>query len=813
MPNFLCKSQVRYLGAGCHLSSFKGAAAKPRAQKPCSRSKFPKRSLALLARYLKAARSELNLPRFYNWLELSFNYGSRTHAEQKRIIQDWLSSHPNDFEGVIEHGIARCAETAQTEECVQRFRGILDSLDSPMQLVRRLRKQSAAARDPRIKMALRQLSERGIQSVDRFDTVAGQQIEPEDQDIDLAEFLEEVGLERPVGSKPPPLGSAEQDHIELWQKQWRAEVRENLETVRSGQCSPSVLNGLAHAFFGLAHPCFGGWPFLDGETPTERLRTLLRDEPLVNAALGGLRGAVHRIDVPTPDEIADFVKKDLIHRLARPFLAGMAEIAHALDTPEKLLDPRQLRTALAFHFGTPFIDPQPYRTDNSYSADRDTPLWYQQLLRSEPEIVAEALVRMARAEISKGLVLLHVLHKLETSPAHEHVARLACLPLLRSIPIRSNSAQMDGLACLLRAAILHCRKEDLLGLIDKKLGRSSMHPGQRIFWLAGGLFSSPAKYREELVASLSTREALIPRVVDFAVGSSPLPTWKPPLDRLDSTSLECLILSVGKLFKPLDRGTLQIKGPIFVESLIEHLSEDPSQQASRSLSRLSQLTELESWRPRIQEGQLQQTAIRRSVSFRYVSTHQLRRTLDNRQPASAADLAALTTDHLQAIARRVRGGNTSGWRQYWDFGKGKSPAKPRHEDLCRDSLLNDLHSELESLEINAQPEGRYADDKRADIRVSYREFNVPVEIKKNTHRELWTSVIDQLVRKYTRDPGCDGYGVYVVLWFGGDGVWFSPSGIRPRSARKLKDALVRSLTASERLKLSIVVIDVAETRS
>ena len=758
---------------------------------------------SLLAGYLQAARTEPIHLQLYDWLELSFNYGSRIRDKHKQIIQDWLSAHPKDFKAIIEYGISRCTETTQTEECKQRFCRILDSLDSPSQLVGWLREQSSIVHDPRIARALRQLSERGMEPVDRFDTVAGKQIEPEDQDIFLAELVEELGLERPIGSEQPPFERTEEGHIEPWQEEWRAKVRENLETVRSSQCSPSLLDGLSYAYFGER-------PLLDGETPPERLLSLLGDESLVDAALSGLRGAIHRIDVPPPDEIADFVKKDLIHPLARPFLAGMAEIEHAQGSPEEFLHPRQLRTALAFHFGTPFVDPRPYRTDHSQSADRDTPLWYDQLLKSEPEIVAQVLVKMTRAEICKGFVLFHVLHKLETSDDHEHVARLACLPLLRSIPIRSNSTQMDGLACLLRAAIRHCDEEDLRDLIDKKLGRSSMHAGQRVCWLTAGLFCASAKYREELVESLSKNESLIPRVVDLAVGSSPLPTWEPPLERLASKSLESLILSVGKLYRPLHRGTLQIEGPIFVEALIKHLSEDPSQGSSVSLSRLSQSADLEAWRPRIQEGQLQQAAIRRSVSFRYATTRQLRRTLCNRQPASAADLAALTTDHLKTIARRVRDGNTSHWRQYWNFENGKSPSRPLHEELCRDSLLWDLRPEFERLEIDAQPEGHYADDKRADIRVTYRSFNVPVEIKKSTHPDLWTSIRNQLVPKYTRDPGCDGYGVYVVLWFGLDGVKSAPSGIRPRSAGELKNALERSLSESERLKLSLVVIDVAE---
>ena len=758
---------------------------------------------SLLARFLDSDPSELSHSQLYSWLELSFNYGSKSRTSDKRIIQAWLFKRRNSFQAVIEHGIRRCAETVQTEECVRRFGRILDDLDCPAELIGWLHERALITRDPMIKRALRQLSGRGVQPK----PVTEQEAEPEDRDVDLAESVDELALRRPIRSELPPREGVVGDHGQPWHEEWRARVRKNLETVRSGQCSPALLNALAHAYF-------GEWLLLDDETPRERLRALLGDEGLVNAALCGLCGAVHRTDVPTLGEIAELVKNDTIHPLARPFLAGMAEIGHAVERPEDILGPGQVRTALAFHFVTPFIDPQPYYADESCSDDGDPPLWYQQWVQSEPDTVAAVLVKMAQAEISKGLVLYDVLHRLETSPDHEHVARLACLPILRSIPVRANSTQVDGLTCLLRTAILHCERDDLLSLIDQKLVCSSMHTGQRVCWLTAGLFLRSEEYRDELVKALSVRETLVRSVVDLVVEPSASLAWQPPFDRLDLKSVECLILAAGRLFNPLDEGVLQLQGPILVERLIKQLSEDPSQQATRSLSRLSQSAELERWRPQIEEGQLQQTAIRRSVSFRYMSTRQLRQTLYNQQPASAADLATITTDHLETIAKSVRDGNTSDWRQYWDFAKGRSPSKPRHEELCRDLLLSNLRSRLERLEIDAQPEGRYADDKRADIRVAYRNrFNVPVEIKKSNHRGLWTSIRDQLVEKYTRDPGCDGYGIYVVLWFGSDGVVPSPAGKRPSTAEALKQALVRSLGASERLKLSIVVIDVAEPRS
>ncbi len=251
---------------------------------------------------------------------------------------------------------------------------------------------------------------------------------------------------------------------------------------------------------------------------------------------------------------------------------------------------------------------------------------------------------------------------------------------------------------------------------------------------------------------------------------------------------------------------------MLVEALIQELSRDPSEEASESLSRFCKSPELEPWHRLLQQGQLEQMANRRSVSFRYVATQQLLRTLANGKPASAADLAAVIMHHLETIAESIRHGNTSDWRQYWDHPEDSNLAQPRHENLCRDALLSDLRLSLDSV-IGAEPEFLCADDTRADIRVSCNGFNVPVELKKSNNRGLWTGIQEQLVQKYTRDPSCDGYGIYVVFWFGHNRVQASPCGLRPTNARELRQALQHRLSPEEKLKLSIVVIDVAKRPS
>ncbi len=77
------------------------------------------------------------------------------------------------------------------------------------------------------------------------------------------------------------------------------------------------------------------------------------------------------------------------------------------------------------------------------------------------------------------------------------------------------------------------------------------------------------------------------------------------------------------------------------------------------------------------------------------SVEEVSRTLANLQPASAADLAALTFDHLRDIARKIRDGSTNDYRQYWSYNESnKKLDKPKPENDCRDALLSDLQARL-----------------------------------------------------------------------------------------------------------------------
>ena len=133
------------------------------------------------------------------------------------------------------------------------------------------------------------------------------------------------------------------------------------------------------------------------------------------------------------------------------------------------------------------------------------------------------------------------------------------------------------------------------------------------------------------------------------------------------------------------------------------------------------------------------------------------------------------------LATWVRGDNTDGWRPFWNEDARGKPLRPKHEDSCRDALLRELRTRLPAA-VDAQPEALYARKKRADIRVSFDRKAIPVEIKKDSHRHLWSAATDQLEALYASAPESSGHGIFLVLWFGGADMPVPASGRRPGDA-------------------------------
>ena len=249
-----------------------------------------------------------------------------------------------------------------------------------------------------------------------------------------------------------------------------------------------------------------------------------------------------------------------------------------------------------------------------------------------------------------------------------------------------------------------------------------------------------------------------------------------------------------------------------LSNLLGELGSNSLPEVSETLERLSVRPELGPWAPAIKEARNRYLRRRREHEFRHCDIRQATKTFANEDPANVADLAALLLDVIEELSKRIRDGSTSDWRQYWNVNSSNRATNPKPENACRDALLSDLRNRVDRSAIDAQPEGTYAADRRSDIRVSFGEFNVPIEIKRSCHRDLWRAIQGQLIAKYTKDPGAKGYGIYVVFWFGDteDCPPTKCSGWGPLDAAAVKLKITETLSDRERRMISVCVIDVSQ---
>ena len=602
-------------------------------------------------------------------------------------------------------------------------------------------------------------------------------------------------------------GIQEQDDEERRQRQrkWYDHVRAHEQELRANRCPPGFLHNLAAAYF-------GHFVDVEGDTPLNRLRSLLgNDEGLIQTVLQGLRGSITRNDLPTDAEIIRLGSQSRTHCLAFPIMAGLEEAIHSGASRELSLDENQMRVALAIH----------YTVATPYAALRP-PSWFPPLLTSYPDAVADVLVQSVLSGMRAGVDISANLYDLVHSGGHEKVARLATLPLLRKFPVRCTDRQMSALSFLLEAALLYCERTPLLALVRKKLCHRSMNVAQRVYWLTAGVIASPNSFTTDLKNFVSGNERRIRHLAEFAVGRFRLP--ESLLTRLDVPALRLLICLTGSSFRPFsprssatDRDseeggpvTRGMEAALGIAQFIDRLASFPSRIAAKALEELSTDASLRPWRAHLVDAAYRQNVLRREHSFRHFGVGQVLEVLDKRRPANAADLAALTMSYLRKIAGGIRDGKTSDWRQYWNVDPHNRPLVPKPEDACRDALLSDLQAKLIELHIDAQPEGCYADDKRSDIRVSHGIFNVPVEIKKSCHRDLWSAIRTQLIAKYTRDPDTGGYGIYLVFWHGVGNCQPPESGTIPKNAATLEERLRGTLSTEEARLISILVVDVSK---
>lgn len=757
----------------------------------------------LLVRGLEEHGDEVTDERLYLWLGVGLDEydHSRLDREYAERISAWFAGRPERYKSVIEHGASLCAVHENPwycmDCCVMRLYASTPPADTGMWYLE--------------KAAAEQHAELSHFYFAQFVYLLIQQGGQKELTLVALEFLEswlaaypkfQAWLEHFIIC---PIGDRQQERAlnalkrKAERQKHKSELlryyRKHIAAIREGSAYPQILYDLARAHDGLLYEAYG-------ETPRQRLEDFLDgDVELIEAACSGFRHVLDRGDLPGVSEIVDLELKGKMHYIRSACLVGMEELFQESPDEALRLSDEVLSRLLVFRL--------------SYSVGNDPP-WFSALVRIRPALVADAILTYALPMLRAKKEHVSGLYQLAHDDAYAEVAHLTLPKLLESFPLRAKANQLAFmLDSLLNGALHYLDREFLTAMVARKLELGSMDTAQRVYWLGCGLLLAPDVYETPLfqyIGKSEVRRGCLANFIHNDHGRRRLPDW---------VSIPVSVLA--RLVELLGSGcsNQRLSGVVtaamhmadMVRSYINTLGGNPDEAATSELERLISLPDLSNWRNALRAALHNQRIARRKATFRRLSVEDVSRTLANLQPASAADLAALTFDHLRDIAGKIRDGSTDDYEQYWSYGENnKKLEKPKPENDCRNALLSDLQVRLGPLGIDAQREGSYADDKRADIRVSFggtNGFNIPIEIKKDTHDDLWRSIHEQLIPKYVRDPGANGHGIYLVFWFGGKGMKPPSDGKKLHSATELEERLRQSLTAEENYRIQICVIDCA----
>lgn len=755
-----------------------------------SHTAFGELPLRLLARGLRAYGARTEASRLFRWLQVGMEapgklapLGGQPRAEA-RAVREWLREHPEVQKEVIRFALrtdeVRAMESADHAVGEFLYRSPLPDDIGKWHLDEAVSAEDSHLTERHLRGVLKALGERPV-AVDQVLAEAKHRLESRSEAIaffeqhlksDLPEgyFEHRIHWWHLLAEKKP---AADTELVE--------QVRRHAESLRENCAPPALLHRIAATLDDWGGP---------GEAETADREPLVAalggDTALVDAATRGIRRVPDRDDLPTVDQILDLRRRERMSFLERPMLMGLTK-----RPPEEVLrlEEDRLRTALAFRL--------------NHLASGEDASWYRACLRERPDLVAEVLTVVGRRTLSdRGHHSLQDLYHFAREEIYEPVAKRVTLPLLRRFPLRANEDQRTVLVQLLQSALVHCDDSEVGRLIEDRTVLDSMTGSQCAYWFAAGIAVAPdefgARFTEatESKARAAVLEALYP-----ALHAHEVPRLN---EKLTPAALEILIREMGSAASPLPSNTISwgVGPSLSVGGFIQQLARNPEAEATEVLGKLAADTDLAQWRSGLDGARAEQWILRRDAQYEALTPEDVLAVLRDGPPASAGDLRELIVDRVERIAGEIRTTNANLWRQFWN----EDSEKPKHENACRDALLALLRARLPE-GCDAQPEVQRAGNRRADIGVACGEWNVPVEIKKNRHSDLWRAVRNQLLPRYTNDPATEGLGIYLVLWFGARVNAVAESG-RPASPDALRKHLLTELTPAERRRAAVLVMDV-----
>jgi hypothetical protein len=440
--------------------------------------------------------------------------------------------------------------------------------------------------------------------------------------------------------------------------------------------------------------------------------------------------------------------------------------------------------------------------------------WKTLLLEARPALAAGAYSELARFDLARSAQSVFGMHDLLHQAELQPFRATTAMELLTGFP----NATGNSLKRLIQVVMLDCDPSLFVSLTKDVVSKGLDRDDALLIWLAAGYVVAPSEFISYCDAL--DESGLVALVWALREVSGYARRSKSQPSNLNNQQLEQILRWVVERFPRKSHpegGWSGDENPWdatdFALRLIALLSAEPSTSAALSLQRLASEPSASSYLDDIKHAMAQQRVRMIDAQYHQPNVQQVVRTLSNDQPCSIGDLHALMLQHLEDLNPFIAGTNVDVFKRFWNEDSYGKVVNPKNEESCRDYIVELLRIRTIEQKIAIEPEGHMAADKRADIVALVPGMKLVIELKRDYHSEVWDAIQEQLERFYSRDPEAQGYGIYVVLWFGTErtsAIRIPPSPYkRPESASEMQGILQSLIPEGKRHRIGVVVLDVS----
>lgn len=583
--------------------------------------------------------------------------------------------------------------------------------------------------------------------------------------------------------------SAEQEKIQTEREQRRATKRaeernyfaDHIEQVRKGEFA--VIAHLAKAYLGL---------LIDipkGLSAHQRIEVRLGSEVAEAALLGFEAFLMYELSQPTAQEVAQSLAEDKYYESSYILVAALTERLRKSITLSDVSSDRLMVGLFEI-----------FRSDITKRAGIEDlkPAVIQMLkLRGEWEN-ALRLFYEPQLAANKTYVPLHQLMECEKDGALATYLATEWLERFTNVTATLEKELIDRLIRSKKFADLSRTANNRIASVDAE---------RRYSWLAISLLANFEQTVEKLV-SQSIEPELLWSLRDRTEGNR---YSRDVAISLDVAQRLWIITTFRTLWPLSDRPSGVMVGSknkwhasSYLTDLIYQLGSDLDEEAGEVLLQLNQIED--SYTETIRSTIAERIRLQVESSYQPPALASIKAIISDDTPRSNEDLLAFMLHELETVQAKINSDDVDSWRGFYN-----EKVEPLGEELCRHHLLGLLRQE--TIGVDLRPETHAAANKKVDITCSVGSLQLPIEIKGQWHRELWTATDTQLDRLYTPDWRAGGLGIYLVFWFGDqvpdkDKLKGPKRGTpKPSTPEQLGELLTAESKAAREGRVKVVVLD------